>query len=173
MFPVLAVRSTSIRSSIDGHPKVFIFTVAASPGFPAISVCAFFPKLATQINNAAKAMADQILCGLRRTERAFLWCSEIVGSTMCQDSGLPQMGVDCVWGVLSLSRRAFPASVYAPKPNFNSFRRLPLSVLVETVRENGRTKQRIIRNLGRKEMVEARGDLDRLARSAARLSRVG
>ena len=42
--------------------------------------------------------------------------------------------------------------------------------LVETVRENGRTKQRIIRNLGRKEVVEARGDLDRLARSAARLS---
>jgi hypothetical protein len=42
--------------------------------------------------------------------------------------------------------------------------------LVETVRENGSTKQRIIRNLGRKEMVEARGDLDRLARSAARLS---
>ena len=35
--------------------------------------------------------------------------------------------------------------------------------LVETIRENGRTKQRIIRNLGRKEMVEARGDLDRLA----------
>jgi hypothetical protein len=42
--------------------------------------------------------------------------------------------------------------------------------LVETVRENGRTKQRIIRNLGRKEAVEAAGDLDRLARSAARLS---
>src|SRR5690349_21068886 len=42
--------------------------------------------------------------------------------------------------------------------------------LVETVRENGHTKQRIIRNLGRKELVEARGDLDRLARSAARLS---
>ena len=42
--------------------------------------------------------------------------------------------------------------------------------LVETVHENGRTKQRIIRNLGRKEMVEARGDLDRLARSAVRLS---
>lgn len=42
--------------------------------------------------------------------------------------------------------------------------------LVETVRENGKTKQRIVRNLGRKEMVEARGDLDRLARSAARLS---
>src|ERR1700680_2008132 len=40
--------------------------------------------------------------------------------------------------------------------------------LVETVRENGKTKQRIVRNLGRKEMVEA---LDRLARSAARLSR--
>jgi hypothetical protein len=42
--------------------------------------------------------------------------------------------------------------------------------LVETVRENGHTKQRIIRNLGRKEIVEARGDLNRLARSAARLS---
>ena len=42
--------------------------------------------------------------------------------------------------------------------------------LVETVRENGKTKQRIIRNLGRTEVVAARGDLDRLARSAARLS---
>ena len=42
--------------------------------------------------------------------------------------------------------------------------------MVETVRENGKTKQRIIRNLGRKEVVEAGGDLDRLARSAARLS---
>lgn len=42
--------------------------------------------------------------------------------------------------------------------------------LVETVREDGRTKQRIIRNLGRKEDVERRGDLDRLARSAARLA---
>ncbi len=42
--------------------------------------------------------------------------------------------------------------------------------LVETVREGGRTKQRIIKNLGRKEAVAARGDLDRLARSAARLA---
>jgi len=42
--------------------------------------------------------------------------------------------------------------------------------LVETVREDGKIKQRIIRNLGRKEAVEAAGDLDRLARSAARLS---
>ncbi len=42
--------------------------------------------------------------------------------------------------------------------------------LVETVRENGKIKQRIIRNLGRKEDVERRGDLDRLARSAARLA---
>jgi hypothetical protein len=42
--------------------------------------------------------------------------------------------------------------------------------LVETVRENGKVKQRIIRNLGRKEAVEAAGDLDRLARSAARLA---
>jgi hypothetical protein len=43
--------------------------------------------------------------------------------------------------------------------------------LVESVRENGRIKQRIIKNLGRKEQVEANGDLDRLARSAARLAR--
>ena len=42
--------------------------------------------------------------------------------------------------------------------------------LVESVREGGRTKQRIIKNLGRKELVAARGDLDRLARSAARLA---
>ena len=42
--------------------------------------------------------------------------------------------------------------------------------LVETVREDGKIKQRIIRNLGRKEVVEAAGDLDRLARSATRLS---
>lgn len=43
--------------------------------------------------------------------------------------------------------------------------------LVESVRENGRTKQRIIKNLGRQELVEAKGDLDRLARSAARLAK--
>ena len=42
--------------------------------------------------------------------------------------------------------------------------------LVETVREHGQIKQRIIRNLGRKEDVERRGDLDRLVRSAARLA---
>ena len=42
--------------------------------------------------------------------------------------------------------------------------------LVENVRENGRTKQRIIANLGRREVVVARGDLDRLARSVARLA---
>ena len=33
--------------------------------------------------------------------------------------------------------------------------------LVENVREEGRTKQRIIANLGRKEVVVARGDLPR------------
>jgi hypothetical protein len=43
--------------------------------------------------------------------------------------------------------------------------------LVESVREGGRTKQRIIKNLGRKEQVDAKGDLDRLARSDARLRR--
>ena len=41
--------------------------------------------------------------------------------------------------------------------------------LVETVREDGRVKQRIIRNLGRKEAVQRDGDLERLVRSAARL----
>jgi len=42
--------------------------------------------------------------------------------------------------------------------------------LVETVREGGHVKQRIIRNLGRKEEVERRGDLDRLVLSTARLA---
>src|ERR1700730_15436482 len=42
--------------------------------------------------------------------------------------------------------------------------------LVENVREEGRTKQRIIANLGRKEVVVARGDLDRLAPSVVRLA---
>jgi Transposase DDE domain len=42
--------------------------------------------------------------------------------------------------------------------------------LVETVRADGHVKQRIIRNLGRKEDVLRHGDLDRLARSAARLA---
>src|ERR1700732_763472 len=42
--------------------------------------------------------------------------------------------------------------------------------LVENVREEGRTKQRIIANPGRKEVVVARGDLDRLARSVVRLA---
>ncbi len=34
--------------------------------------------------------------------------------------------------------------------------------LVENIREGGKTKQRIIKNLGRKEAVEAAGDLARL-----------
>ncbi len=42
--------------------------------------------------------------------------------------------------------------------------------LVENIREGGRAKQRIIANLGRKEVVVGRGDLDRLARSVARLA---
>ncbi len=40
--------------------------------------------------------------------------------------------------------------------------------LVETVREDGRAKQRIIKNLGRKEVVVASGGLERLATSVAR-----
>jgi hypothetical protein len=40
--------------------------------------------------------------------------------------------------------------------------------LVESVREDGRTKQRIIKNLGRKDAVLASGGLERLAASVAR-----
>ena len=40
--------------------------------------------------------------------------------------------------------------------------------LVESVREEGRAKQRIIKNLGRKEIVVASGELERLAGSVAR-----
>jgi Transposase DDE domain len=40
--------------------------------------------------------------------------------------------------------------------------------LVETVREDGRAKQRIIKNLGRKDVVLASGGLERLATSVAR-----
>jgi hypothetical protein len=40
--------------------------------------------------------------------------------------------------------------------------------LVETVRENGRAKQRIVKNLGRKEALAASGALERLASSVAR-----
>src|ERR671926_895350 len=40
--------------------------------------------------------------------------------------------------------------------------------LVETVREHGRARQRIIKNLGRKEAVTASGALERLATSVAR-----
>jgi transposase len=43
-------------------------------------------------------------------------------------------------------------------------------VLVESVREGGRTKQRIIKNLGRKESVLANSDLERLAASVGRFA---
>src|ERR1700751_4287434 len=42
--------------------------------------------------------------------------------------------------------------------------------LVESVCEDGTTKQRIIHTLGRKDKVQRRGDLDRLGRSVARLA---
>jgi len=42
--------------------------------------------------------------------------------------------------------------------------------LVESVREGRRTKQRIVKNLGRKEVVLARGDLDRLLASVSRFA---
>src|SRR5688572_13034697 len=42
--------------------------------------------------------------------------------------------------------------------------------LVESVREDGRSKQRIIKNLGRKDAVLASGALDRLAASVTRFA---
>ncbi len=42
--------------------------------------------------------------------------------------------------------------------------------LVESVREAGRVKQRVIKNLGRKDVVLASGELDRLARSLSKLA---
>jgi hypothetical protein len=42
--------------------------------------------------------------------------------------------------------------------------------LVENIREGGRTRQHIIRNLGRKEAMLAAGDLDRLMASIGRFS---
>ena len=42
--------------------------------------------------------------------------------------------------------------------------------LVESVREGARTRQRIIKNLGRKDAVLASGELDRLAASVARFA---
>ena len=42
--------------------------------------------------------------------------------------------------------------------------------LVGTIHADSTTKQRIIESLARKEVVEAHDDLDRLARSAARLA---
>jgi hypothetical protein len=44
----------------------------------------------------------------------------------------------------------------------------PYLYLVESVREDGRAKQRIIKNLGRKDAVIASGELERLASSVAR-----
>jgi hypothetical protein len=45
--------------------------------------------------------------------------------------------------------------------------------LVESVREDGRTKQRIVKNRGRKEVVVASGQLERLAASVARYAARG
>jgi len=42
--------------------------------------------------------------------------------------------------------------------------------LVESLREGARTRQRIIKNLGRKDAVLASGELDRLAASVARFA---
>ena len=42
--------------------------------------------------------------------------------------------------------------------------------LVESLREGARTRQRIVKNLGRKDAVLASGELDRLAASVARFA---
>jgi len=42
--------------------------------------------------------------------------------------------------------------------------------LAETIRQNGKTRQRIIRKLSARNWSRPRGDLDRLAPSAARLA---
>ena len=51
-------------------------------------------------------------------------------------------------------------SMFVREKRINSYTYL---YLVETVREDGRAKQRIIKNLGRKEAVTASGTLERLA----------
>jgi transposase len=55
--------------------------------------------------------------------------------------------------------------VFAREKRINGYTYL---YLVESVREDGRAKQRIIKNLGRKELVVASGELERLAASVAR-----
>jgi len=54
--------------------------------------------------------------------------------------------------------RALQSSMFVREKTINGYSYL---VLVESVREGGRTKQRIIKNLGRKESVLANGDLER------------
>jgi hypothetical protein len=55
--------------------------------------------------------------------------------------------------------------MFVREKNINGYTYL---YLVESVREDGRAKQRIIKNLGRKELVVASGELERLATSVAR-----
>jgi hypothetical protein len=55
--------------------------------------------------------------------------------------------------------------MFVREKNINGYTYL---YLVESVRENGRAKQRIIKNLGRKEIVVASGELERLAASVVR-----
>jgi hypothetical protein len=55
--------------------------------------------------------------------------------------------------------------MFVREKNINGYTYL---YLVESVREDGRAKQRIIKNLGRKELVVASGELERLAASVAR-----
>ena len=57
------------------------------------------------------------------------------------------------------------SSVFVREKHINGYSYL---YLVESVREDGRAKQRIIKNLGRKEAVVASGELERLAASVGR-----
>src|SRR6478736_1845024 len=69
---------------------------------------------------------------------------------------------------ISLDKRRYQAAanrMFVREKRINGYTYL---YVVETVREGGRAKQRIIKNLGRKEAVTASGALERLATSVAR-----
>src|SRR6478752_2423991 len=69
---------------------------------------------------------------------------------------------------ISLDKRRYQAAanrMFVREKRINGYTYL---YLVETVREGGRAKQRIIKNLGRKQAVTASGALERLATSVAR-----
>ena len=60
--------------------------------------------------------------------------------------------------------------MFVREKTVNAFNAYTYLYLVESVRENGRTKQRTIRNLGRKEVVLASGALERLIATLGRFA---